>query len=778
MVKSSARISPLTRKLLRDFKEGWKSFFAIWIICTLAITLYVGIDACWRGMEHNFEQQFDESHMADLWVEGAISDRTVRDLAAIEGVADVQRRVVAYADSQGLKGDPVVWLAMTDGPARINTARLVAGEPLPEARKDICVVQDRFAQTHGLSVGDTLNVKLNGQDFSLTIGALGTLGEFVVTMYDGEFSPDQYQFGYATVSPGTLGHLPYNQACLTLSPDADVARVKRAVQELMGDTQAVALLREDISSIKMAMDEAQQIRAMGQIFPLVFFIIAALITWTTMSRLVENQRMQIGTLFSQGYSRGQLIGHYASYGLVLAVLGVLSGLAGAYFGFAPVILNMLGTLYTLDGVKPFLLPGVVGLIGLVLAVITGGASMISARVALRENPAALLRPKPPKKGKRIVLENVGWIWNRLKFSSKMILRNLFRNPMRALMGIIGSLGCTAMMLTGFGMRDSVDFVLRNYYTTTMRYDAVAYLKRDAPRDYAQTIGLRAGAGAWEEKMVSNCEAFVDGQWQVKPVFVYEDAAEMVHLIDEEGERIRLPLEGVALTRKASEEYGLGVGDVLSLRNAGGRALTTTVTQVVDVQLGQGIYASRTAWRALDLTPWRPTAVTMVGEGLNLAAAADLEAVDRVRTLDEERNSNSQVLEVMNLVVLLLVVFSGALALVVLYNLGYLNFSERIRELATLMVLGFNPREIKHLVLRENLIIAFIGLPLGFLVGPQLHELVLKTGLPNTLEFVPYIRSVSWLFTGGFTVAFALLVNWMLGRKFKDVNMVEALKSIE
>ena len=777
MVKQHG-LSPLTRKLLRDLRGGWKSFVAIWIIGTLAITLHIGINATWQGMQHNVDWQFEVGSMADLWVYSPTTDRTARNLAALPGVADAQRRVLVNGKATGLPGEPAMQLVMSDGPERMNLPLLTQGTGFPPGMKNACILQSTFAAHHGLAVGDALRVEASGQQMELTVSAIGDLAEFVVTMHNGEFSPSPASFGYALVSPGTLGFLPYTQTCLALEAGADAAAVKAAAQALLADQQAVVMMREDLGGIQMAMDEAQQLEAMGRIFPLVFFIIAALITWTTMSRLVENQRLQIGTLLSQGYGQRALTLHYASYGLVVGVGAVAAGFAAARWLIAPLLMDMIGTLYALPGSSPYLHLPTLLVVGGVLLGITGGASLLSAHTALRLTPATLLRPKPPGKGRRVPLERIGWLWRRLRFSSKMIQRNLTRNPVRLCMGIIGALGCTAMMLTGFGLRDSVDYVLRGHFTQTMRYDAHVFLEAGTDADYAQVVRLRSGASALEEEMSTSLEALLQGQWLVKPVFVQEDAHHMVVLHDESGADVTLPAQGIALTRKLYEEYALPPGSPVSLRLPGGRPVETFVAAIVDIQLNQGIYISRSAWRQLDLMPWRPTAIMLRGEAMTLNALEELDGVSRVRTIDAEREANSKVLDVLNLVVVLMVAFSGSLALVVLFNLGQLNFAERIRELATLMVLGFTPREIKRLVLRENLIIACIGMPLGLCAGPVLHRWVLESGLPDTLEFVPVIEPLSWVLTGAFTLLFALLVNWMLGRKFRQVNMVEALKSVE
>ncbi len=778
MVTQTKGRSSLTRKLLRDLRSGWKSFLSILIICTLAITLYVGIDATWRAVEMDLEAQFQHSNMADIWVYGELSDRTTRDIMAIPGVTDAQRRLMVTAQADDLQGEPTMPLFMSEGHTRINKPLMRGGSAFTPDLKNQCILQQRFATAHSLKPGDALRLTIGDKVLSLTVCGIGNLPEYVVTSDGSEFSPSPLRYGYAVLSPGTLSDLPYSQIVLTIEKGADLANIKRQIQELTRDQQAVVTERKDIFGVKMAMEEAQQVRAMGAIFPTVFFVIAALITWTTMGRLVENQRLQIGTLFSTGYGRGELTWHFASYGLLVAVLGIVSGVLLARLGFAPILMGFMTSLYVLPDASPYVSPMVLLFISLLLFAITGGASVLSAAHALSQTPAALLRPKAPGKGKRVFLENVKVLWARIPFSEKMILRNLLRNPVRLLMGLIAAIGCTAMMLAGFGMRDSVSNVLVNHYTQNMRYDARITLEHDVPGEYGKSVALRAGASDHEEQMTTGVDTLIHGEWRSRLVHVLPDDCAMVWLTDERGLPVALPMEGAMLTEKASEDYGIGLGDTLWMRNPGERAVGVPIVGIAQLRLDQGVYFSRTAWDRMDLQPFAPTDVLLRGQALDLEAVKAMDGVNKARTIQEERTKNGSMLKIMDVIVLLLVLFSGALALVVFYNLGQLNFSERIRELATLKVLGFTPGEIKKLVLRENILITLMGLPFGLLAGPQLLYVLLTYGLPNTVQFVPYLTMPSWLCTAAFTLLFALMVNWMLGSKFKEVNMVEALKSVE
>jgi putative ABC transport system permease protein len=376
-----------------------------------------------------------------------------------------------------------------------------------------------------------------------------------------------------------------------------------------------------------------------------------------------------------------------------------------------------------------------------------------------------------------MLERIPFLWRRLSFSSKLIIRNMFRNTSRFLIGIVGVVGTSALLLTGFGMRDSVLFVLENHYTHTMRYDVRVDLNAAATENYPEAVRLRAGARRMETVMERSCELSIDGRWQVKSLHVLDDRHEMVYL-ERDGERIWLPKEGIALSERAAEETGLKIGDSVKLRAPSGHETTARVQDIISIQLGQGVYVSKSAWRKLDLMPFMATAVFLSGGIINPAAVEDMDGVAKVRTIDVERTGSEAVVRVLDVVVLVMVLFSGALLLVVLFTLGQLNFFERVRELATLIVLGFYPRETKHLILRENIIIAILGLPLGLYLGPFLHRWVLTYGFPTMLEFIPYIASASWIYTPLLTLLFAQIVNILIGVKFKSVDMVEALKSVE
>ncbi len=776
MVRNAPRRNMLRLKLLRDLAANWKAFAAMLILCTLSVTLWLGINAAAQGMDRGLSALFARSSLADLWISGEVSDHRTRDLAALPGATDAQRRVRLRVKAD-LPGDPKLDLYMFDGDARISKPLILEGGALPEGEHGACLIDQKFARAMDVTVGDHITVTEDGTRRELKVAGICYSPEYVVHSDGYSFNVDPHTFGYGFVSSGTLGDVPYNEVVVKLQNGADADLVKLAAEALIDDATIPVTTRDGRAFIRMAVEEADQVRAMGEIFPSVFFLVAALITFSTMRRLIENQRVQLGTLYSLGYGRGQLIWHYASYGLLIALTGAVLGALGARFFLGRVAMNMLLSLYVVPGGALYMDPWMVGAAAGMIVVIAMGASFLSCFQALHEVPAGLLRPRPPHSGRRVFLERIGFLWKRLSFSNKLIVRNMFRNTSRFLIGVVGVVGCSTLLLTGFGMRDSVSYVLQHYFTVNMRYDVRVDLTADAPDGYDQAVKNRSGAEQMEDVMEGLLQLNTDGGWEQKSFTVLEDRHEMVYL-EYGGQRVWLPQEGAAVTQRLAEDEGLKTGDVLTLRLSDGREVTTRIQSIIDLQLGQGLYLSRSAWRKLEATPFRPTALFLKGSGIDLDAVGDMDGVEKVRTIQEERTGKLAVTGVMDLLVLLMAMFAGALLLVVMYTLGELSFFERIRDLATLMVLGFYPRETKRLILRENIVVAVVGLPVGLLLGPYLHRWVLASGLPSTLQFVPYISPESWISTAVLTLVFAWVVNRIIGAKFKSVNMVEALKSVE
>ena len=597
MVTNAPRRNMLRRKLIKDLTGNWKAFASMLILCMLSVTLWLGINEAAMGMDRGLAGLFSESNLADLWVTGAVSDHTARELAALPGALDAQRRVRLRVKAD-LPGDPKLDLYMFDGDARISKPLILEGGAPPEGARNALLIDQKFAKAMGVSVGDRVNVTSGGTRRELTVVGICYSPEYVVHSDGYSFNVDPHTFGYGFVSSGTLGDLPFSEVVVKLEDGADPDQAKREAEELIDDAAIQVSTRDERAFIRMAVEEAGQVYAMGQIFPAVFFLVAALITFSTMRRMVENQRVQLGTLYSLGYGRGQLIWHYASFGLLIALAGALFGSLGAHFFMGRVVVNMLLSLYVMPGGAAYMDPTMAAAAALMIVVIAVGASILSCYQALHEVPAGLLRLRPPRSGRRVLLERITPLWKRFSFSNKLIVRNLLRNASRFLIGVIGVVGCSMLLLTGFGMRDSVGYVLQHYFTVNMRYDARVDLNAYAPSGYDESVFNRSGALRMERVMEGLMQLDVGGHWQQKSFTVLEDRHDMVYF-ESEGQRVWLPAEGAAVTKRLAEDLTLKLGDTLTLRMPDGGEVTTTIRSIIDLQLGQGVYFSRSAWRRLE-----------------------------------------------------------------------------------------------------------------------------------------------------------------------------------
>ena len=751
---------------------------SVFFICFLSVTLYVGIDSSWRGMDQNLKQQFSQGSLANIWIDGELTSHTIDQLTAMPGVKDAQRRTKVRGTITSLGDDPAIDLYSNEKEYRINKPIVFEGNALDPNAKNLCIINEEFAQTYQLSVGGSIALTVNTMPLELTIAGIGHSAEY--TLYnDGiNYRADPEDFAYAFVSPETLNFLPFNQAVVTLDSDIDELEAKKAISLLLDDSAKKLSVRKDFLNLKLSIEEVEQIQALGSVFPIVFFLVAALITWSTMKRLVDKQRSQIGTLLSVGYSKKALYRHYISFGFFISLISSILGLIAGVLGIGNIVLSMLSAFYILPGSAPYLHIGIALAAIALMVFITSGACYLSSKNALKETPSSLLRPKAPPSGKAIFLERITFLWKKFTYNQKLILRNMFLNKSRIFIGIIGITGCVTLLLTGFGMRDSVEYVLDHYYTQTLLFDARVTLDQSLSPNYLQGIARRANADYYEGIMNASCQIETGDLIKTEPLFVLEDRHTLMHLEDGQGNQVWLPEYGLALTTTSAKEYNLAVGDSVTLQIGGYKKIEMPVTAIVSMDLGQGVYLSRSYWDLLDIGPFVPSSIMLQGKNLTLSALEEMKGIYEVQTIEEERNSSGMVVEVLNLVVVIFVFFAGSLAGVVLYTLAQLNFYERQRELATLMVLGYYPRENKKLILTENLIISIIAIPIGLILGPLLHEWVLSSGLPKIFQFTPYISPFSWAMTPIFTLVFALIVNLIIGGKFKEIQMVEALKSVE
>ena len=769
------RRKALRRKLRRDLRQNFMQFGAMMLLCLLGTWVFAGLDANWRQEAETIEGWWEDAGLCDMWVSGeSFSRQDIYRIRALEGVETLQARVTLEAECPDLEGKVTAVLHATEGEMTLNLPTLRSGEGLSPEDDRGCLVEEQFAQAQGLAPGDSLKIQAAGMERTLFIRGIVLSPEYLTTVKD--MAPDPSTYGFLLMNARVFSELPCNQLVISLREGADARTLEEEIRGIVPGT--VILTQETHGSTLQGRNYITLFRNMSYIFPALAYFVAALVVVTTISRLMDTQRLQMGTLKALGYDNGAIRRHYLAYALIPSVLGSGIGLISAQYTLPPVLWKMLAVNlrvpeYRLAPISP--LSWGLAAAEVVLAV---GICVLRENRAARETAAELLRPKPPRAGSRVLLERVPFLWNRFSFNTKMVVRNLFRNKGRTFMSMVGMLFCNMLIICSFGLQESIPLFIDQYFTQTLRYDTRAELKTGeaAPLD-----SYRARLEAeWVDGLME-MSASLRTPARIKTIQLTVIPEDTRLLAVGPGRTVAaLPAEGIVLTEKLADQMGVAPGDGVSLWLTGEEeALELTVAGTTDISIGQGAYMSRTAWERLRKGDFVPTALLLLEPTEN--TTAKLEDMDEVESLKYPADQHRQTLRVLESATSAFSILSGValgLAFVICYNMGQLNFTERVREYATLKVLGYHQREIRGLMFRENNLTALLGVGAGIPPGLILVRLILKMCEFDQMVFTPHVSLGTVLLCSLATFAFTCLIELLITRKVKRVDMVEALKSVE
>lgn len=603
---------------------------------------------------------------------------------------------------------------------------------------------------------------------------------------DGEIALERAKEDYALAAEDTEAEINAAQEKLDKSED-EINNVKLPKWYILD--------RTSIPSYATYKNDAQSIAAIGTVFPIIFFLVAALVSLTTMTRMVEEERTQIGTLKALGYKKSAITAKFVWYALLSTLLGSIVGVVLGESLLPILIIRTYRTVYmhlTQTVVQPHILNAVAAT-ALALLATVGGAVAASARV-LSENPAALMRPEAPKIGKRTFVEDIDFIWMRLNFAQKAACRNLFRYKKRLFMTILGVAGCMALLLAGFGIRDSVEMLPEKQFNRVFSYQG--------------TVGADTSLSRAERRQLLSKVASVEGvteYLQTKSIVTYAETekgdtsaylivpqdtvklGEYVHLREARfpHDDVTLTDDGVLITEKFAKALGVSAGDMITIKEdeTAEPVGDVRVAGVVENYLSSYIYMTPNIYKALygETASLNAALIKVDPSADTNAVAEDLLDINGVTSVSMNATTQAQVnsmLGNLNVIIAVMILAAGLLAFIVLYNLNNINITERRRELATLKVLGFYPGELAAYVYRENVILTLFGTVLGMGLGFVLHWFVMQTVETETVMFGAEMRFTSYLFAILLTIVFAVLVNALMYFRMKKIDMIESLKSVE
>lgn len=529
------------------------------------------------------------------------------------------------------------------------------------------------------------------------------------------------------------------------------------------------------------------VQSVAGVFPAFFFLVAALVCLTTMTRMIDDQRTQIGIMKALGYSSSSIMLKYMVYSGSATLFGSIFGIAVGAFAFPAIvwfgydiIYNFSSLVFTMDWALAFGMV-CVNLLGMLLV------TWFCCVKELKCAPSDLIRPKAPEAGKRILLERIGFIWNRLSFMQKVSARNVFRYKKRIFMMLLGIGGCTALVLTAFGLNDTIQGVVDKQYSDIVLYDYEVSLAYDMTADEQKVFLDDCGDNVAEAMFLYRTSADVSANGSTKSVTLTasngQGIGEFINLVND-GEAVAYPKAGEAIINcNLARMMDIDIGDEIKLTTADMDTLTVKVSGIFDNYVENLVFVNLdTCTEQWGSAPELKAALLKAPEGADVSACGEkISSVDGVRTMQMSISSRDRISNMMSsllFVVAMIILCAGLLALIVLYNLTNINISERIREIATIKVLGFYPHEAASYVFRENLVLTGMGALFGLLLGVALHAFIMDAIKVDMMYFKPMISPLSFAFAVLLTFGFALLVNAIMRRRIDNIDMAGALKSIE
>lgn len=537
-------------------------------------------------------------------------------------------------------------------------------------------------------------------------------------------------------------------------------------------------------------NNSDSIDKLARIFPVFFFLVAALVCLTTMTRMVDEQRINIGTLKALGYSKYQIVSKYIIYAFSASLLGSILGLAIGLTVFPIVIFDAYGIMYTLPKVELEFNILISVSITLISVLVTTSSSFLACYKELLETPSTLMRPKAPKNGKRILLERIDFIWRKLSFIGKVTIRNIFRYKKRFFMTVFGIAGCTALIVTGFGIKDSIKTIVNKQFGDIFKYTLTINIDKNASTlekdDFYTYINSLPQVDKSLMILLENAKLSTKSGEKDLNIIVPESLGTLDDFINLKNrnskEKITLTNDGIILSEKAAKQAKVKVGDEVKIK-INNKDISLKVSGISENYTFNYAYMSQSYYKNIFDVDIKYNSIltntkNIEDEDSFSKMIMENSIVRGVSFNTNIKNNFDNTIKSLNYVVLVLIVSAGALAFVVLYNLTNVNISERIREIATIKVLGFYDNEVSAYIYRENIMLTLIGILFGEFLGIFLHKFIMATVEIDAMMFGRSINLLSFIISAVLTLIFSILVNIVMYYKLKKVQMVESLKSVD
>ena len=755
----------LFKKMLRDIAKHKAQFISIFLMAFLGVFVFAGVGGESVGLEVNSNNFYEDTNLADGWIYSLnISDLFLDQVNCLGATTQMERQVVV--DSVGdFDNDPDITLHFVENNT-MSKFFLVEGEELNIDDAGGVWLDKSFADAKGLKVKDNITFEFENYTIKKEIKGIGYSPEYVYHASSASIIPDFNKIGFAYLSYKAFptDTVPYN--VLNVKFDGDSKNYGELLDYHMGGYYSSFVERSEHSSVSQFADEMDQHKMMGDIFPVVFILIAMLILLTTMRRMITHQRTQIGILKACGFKNSSIILHYLSYGFWLVLTGSILGLI-----LGPMILPQLfypsmSATYKLPSWNSAWSMSFLYVAAL-MVIMSLAVSYFSVKGISDEKPADTIRPKVPKVSSSGFIEKLG-LWKHFSFNIRWNYRDAKRNKFRALMTIVGVMGCSALLVCAFGMYDGMNDLKEWEYTQINHYDSKLVIEEDTAQSEIDDIADKVNG---DEIMEGAIEIESDSAKKSGSLLVLNET-DLITPTDYDRNHVEIKDNEVSISEKMAKMLDVDVGDTVKWHIMGSdKWVDTKIDKIHADPISQGFIMSSDKLDDLDLN-YTPTSI-ITSEHVT----KDYGGVKAANSMNNMTSSWDELTESMWLLIYILIFFAGLLAIVVLYNLGLLSFTEIEREIATLKVLGFKTSALRKLLLTQNLWFTAIGFVLGLPVGYYILAIMWESS-GDSFYILPSISPTNFLLTLAITFALSIMVNLMFSRKIKKLDMVESLKGVE
>lgn len=731
----------------------------------LGVFVFAGVGGESAGLEANSNDYYSSTNLADGWIYSANLDRGFLDEVYTLGPTTEMERQLVVDSVANFSNDPEITLHFVENNT-ISKFYLIQGEPLNISDSDGVWLDKSFADAKNIKVGDNITFEFNGFKIEKEIKGIGYSPEYVYHASKSSVIPDFSKLGFAYMSykafPSEI--VPYN--VLNVKFDGTAETFSSLLSEKMDGKYNSFVERSEHTSVSQFSEEMDQHQMMAGIFPVVFILIAMLILLTTMTRIITHQRTQIGILKACGFRDISIMFHYVSYGFWLVLAGSILGLIIGPLTLPKLFYPSMSATYILPSWKPAWSMDFF-YVALAMIMMSILVSYYAVKSIFNEKPADTIKPKAPKVSSSGMIEKLG-LWNRLSFNTRWNYRDTKRNKFRALMTIIGVIGCTALLVSAFGMYDGMNDLKEWEFNQINHYDSKLVIDEEASISEIDNVAKEVNG----DKIMENSIEIESDSAKKSGSLLVLNHTDLVTPTDYDWNKIKIEDDEISISQKMADMLDVGVGDTVKWHIMGSdKWVKTKINKIHADPTSQGLIMSSDKLEELDLN-YTPTGIVTT-EHID----RNYSTIKTTNSMNDMTSSWDELTEAMWLLIYILIFFASLLAVVVLYNLGLLSFTEIEREIATLKVLGFKTGALRKLLLTQNLWFTTIGFLLGIPVGYYILKVMWESS-GDSFYILPSISLTNIILTAAITFSLSIFVNLMFSRKIKKLDMVESLKSSE